>query len=480
MNLEPALNPRPHWAELLGDVTRYAIDFLEHLPERDVSGPVDADGLRAALGGPLPAVGGEPRTVVRQLAAAVAPGLVSSTSGRYFGYVFGGALPVAVAADWLTTVWDQCALLYAASPAAAVTEEVCGQWLVDLLGLPSHASVGFVTGCQAANFTALAAARHHVLADHGWDVEARGLCGAPVPRVLVSASCHASVGRALRLLGLGGQIRQVPCEPSGRMRLDAFRAALGDTRGPLIACLEVGDTDAGQIDPIAPVADLVHRYGGWLHLDAAFGMWAAASPRYRDLVAGLDRADSWATDAHKLLNVPYDSGIVFCAHPDAHGAALRIGAEYLGRDGGERDPVDWVPEVSRRARAFVLWATLRALGRSGVAAIVEHACEHASRLGALLAAADGVEIRNEVVLNQVLVSFRDPYGRDDDLHTRRVVELFQADGRCWGSGTTWQGRAALRLSVCNWSTTDDDIDTCVASVLTAHHRAALAGDRVLL
>lgn len=463
---------------LLRHAAESAIGYVEALPSRPVRATASARQLRETLDVDLPEALSDPMRVLDHLTKAVEPGLLPTTSGRFFGYVVGGALPIAVATEWLTTVWDQCAVNYAGSPAAAITEEACARWLIDLFGLPAHVSTGFMSGCQAANLTGLAAARRHVLGAIGWDVEAHGLCGAPAPRVLVSDGCHATVLRALRLLGLGGQIHRIPVDARGKMAVDELAKTIDATSGPLIVCAQVGSTDTGSIDPLPEICELAHAHDGWVHVDAAFGMWAAASPKLRDRVRGLELADSWATDAHKWLNVPYDSGIAFCAHPAAHRAALALHADYISMREPERqrDPMDWTPELSRRARSFVLWATLRTLGRSGVAELVERCHYHARYLAARLRSCPGIIVLNDITLNQVLVRFADPSGREDDRHTNNVIEHFQCHGAGWASGTRWLGQTALRLSVCNWSTTIDDINACAESLINCHHAAGVNPD----
>jgi glutamate/tyrosine decarboxylase-like PLP-dependent enzyme len=385
--------------------------------------------------------------------------------------VFGGATPASLAADWLTTAWDQNAGLYAASPAAAVVEDVTARWLAELFGLPGSTSVGFVTGAQMANFTALAAARHEVLRRAGWDVERDGLIGAPPIRVLAGAERHDTIDRALRFLGLGTNcIVPIAVDEQGRMRTDALAEALdsdpGRTAGgtgiarPTIVCAQAGNVNTGAFDPIAEICDRAHAHDAWVHVDGAFGLWAAVSPGLGQLVDGIDRADSWATDAHKWLNVPYDSGIVLCAHPEPHRAAMSIRAAYLIQDeNGERDSLDYNPEFSRRARGIPVYAAIRALGRDGIAEIVDRCHAMANRFADQLRGA-GVEVLNDVVLNQVLVRFR-----DDDAVTRRVVTEVQNEGTCWMSGTTWQGKAAMRISVSNWTTGPEDIDRSAEAVL---------------
>jgi len=454
---------------LLERTAAHAAGFLEGLPERPVGPTATLEQLHKTLGGPLPAGPGDPGQVIDDLAAAAEPGLSAIPSGRYFGFVIGGAVPAALAADWLTATWDQNAGLYAISPAAAVVEDVTGRWLAELLGLPAGVSFAFVTGCQMANFTALAAARHHVLAATGWDVETLGLAGAPQIRVLAGEERHVTIDRALRYLGLGtASLRAVPVDGQGRIRPDALQTALAEPGGPAIVCAQVGNVNTGAIDPVGPICDAAHEIGAWVHVDGAFGLWAGASPSLAPLVEGAGQADSWATDGHKWLNVPYDSGLVFTAHPLAHRAALAVVASYLihADEDARRDAVMWTPEFSRRARAFPVWAAIRSLGRSGIAELVERCCAHARRFADRLGGQAGVEVCNEVVLNQVLVRFLDPAG-DHDARTREVVRRVQEDGTCWLSGSTWQGRAVMRISVSNWSTTTEDVDRSVAAILQA-------------
>jgi len=338
--------------------------------------------------------------------------------------------------------------------------------LAELLGLPIGVSVGFVTGAQMANFTALAAALHDVLRRVGWDLASDGLWGAPRARILAGQARHGTIDRALRFLGVGkAAIVEVESDDQGRMKPEALAALLEEGEGPAIVCTQVGNVNSGAIDPVGEICEIAHRHGAWVHVDGAFGLWAAASPRLRPVLTGVELADSWATDAHKWLNVPYDSGLAFCAHPDAHRAAMGIRAGYLMHSaGGERDPLDYNPEHSRRARGFAVYAALRALGREGVTELVERCCALAGHFAGQLAAADDIEVLNQVVLNQVLVRFRAGDG-DDDAYTHRVIERVQNDGTCWMSGTTWQGRAAMRISVSNWSTDEADVDRSVAAIL---------------
>lgn len=455
----------------LGLTADYAAQFLATLGERPIRAEASVEALRAALGGPLPEEGREAAHVVAELVAAAEPGIVAMPSGRYFGFVVGGALPAALAADWLTSTWDQNAGLVALSPAAAVVEEVAIEWLRELLGLPEGVSAGFVTGCQMAHMTALAAARHHVLAGAGWNVNRDGLQGAPRIRVLVGEHRHITIDRALRYLGIGtAQIEAIAADVHGRLRADELRDALAGNQAPTIVCAQAGDVNTGAFDPLGEIADAVEGTNAWLHVDGAFGLWAFSSPRFRHLVAGVERADSWATDGHKWLSVPYDSGIAFCAHPESHRAAMAVRASYLEHvePGAARDQVDWNPEFSRRARGFPIYAAIRALGRDGIAELVERCCDHATRFAELLGDQPDVEILNDVVLNQVLVRFE-----DDDAVTRATVQRVQEEGTCWLSGTEWRGRAAMRISVSNWQTSADDVERSAGAILEA--AAAVSG-----
>jgi len=439
--------------ELLHLTADYAADFLATLDDRRITPSATLDELRAQLGGPLPQDGLDPRVVIASLVEGVEGGIVCIPSGRFFGFVIGGALPSSLAADWLTSTWDQNAGLYAGGPAASVVEEVCRGWLAELLGLPAQVSAAFVTGCQMAHVTALAAARHAVLERAGWDVEADGLAGSPKITVVVGAKRHVTLDRALRLLGIGASsLVVVPADDQGRMLVDRLPAL----DGPTIVCGQAGEVNTGAFDDLNAIADHVAGTDAWFHVDGAFGLWAAASPSLRHLVRGSERADSWATDAHKWLNVPYDSGIAFCAHPEAHRAAMRVTASYLIQPGDDRrDQVDWTPEFSRRARGFTVYAAIRELGAAGIAAMVERSCERARQFAELLRDG-GLEVLNDVVLNQVLV--RVPAD---------VVTRIQEDGTCWLSGTQWDGDHALRISVSNWRTTPEDVERSAEAILAA-------------
>jgi glutamate/tyrosine decarboxylase-like PLP-dependent enzyme len=452
-----------------------ALEFLEGLRCRRVCATASVEDVRAVLREPLPETGIPPERVIAALAEAAEPGLVATSGPRFLGFVIGGTLPVAIAADWLTSAWDQNAGGHAASPAAAVVEEVAGAWLLDLLGLPRTASIGFVTGGQMATFTCLAAARHAVLDEVGWDVAERGLIGAPRVHVVVGEEAHLTVFTALRMLGLGiGTAKRVQADRQGRMRLDHLREILAGCDGPTIVCAQAGNVNTGAFDAFEEIADAAHARGAWLHVDGAFGLWAAASPTLRRHVAGIERADSWAVDAHKWLNVPYDSGMAIVADPTPHRAAMVSGASYLVRSsaGEERDPNDWTPELSRRARGFAVYATLRSLGRRGVTQLVDECCARARGMAERLRSVPGVKVLNEVVLNQVLVGFAVPDGGSGDRFTRRVIARVQEHGTCWPSATVWQGTTAMRISVCSWATTEEDVVLSVEAIRDALRRCS--------
>jgi glutamate/tyrosine decarboxylase-like PLP-dependent enzyme len=460
-------------AKLLSRSMELAAAYLDSLDERRVGGPVDLASLRAALGGPLPDGPTDPVEVVESLSAAADAGLVASAGPRYFGFVVGGSLPAALGADWLASAWDQNAGLYVLSPAAAVAEEVAAGWLVELLGLPIGTSVGFVTGATMANFTALAAARHGVLARAGWDVERLGLQGAPPVTVVTHAGTHITVYASLQMLGLGREgehVRRIASDDQGRMRPDALREVLATVDGPTIVCTQAGNVNTGAFDPFAELIPIAHDRDAWVHVDGAFGIWAAAVPSMRRLMHGHEGADSWSTDAHKWLNVPYDSGLVFVRDASAHHGSMALGAEYyIQTAGAERDPYNWTPESSRRARGFTVLAALRSLGRTGLVDLIERDCAHARRMAERLAAGPRVSILNDVVLNQVVVRFKGPDddadGSAGDARTRAVIDAVQRDGTCWLGGTTWAGRAAMRFSVSGWQTTEADIERSADAIL---------------
>jgi glutamate/tyrosine decarboxylase-like PLP-dependent enzyme len=450
--------------DLLTDAATRAADHREQVAERPVfPSEIDLDALRNSLGSmddrSTPAA-----VVISELADAVEPALVSTTGPRYFGFVVGGALDAPTAADILTSGWDQPAFNAVTSPAAAVVEDIAGSWLRELLGLPSGASFGFVTGGQGANTVALAAARHQVLAQAGWDVEQHGLLGGPPVRVVANGERHATIDRALRLLGLGAAaLEPVATDSQGAIDVADLAHVLGRAYNPTIVCLQAGNVNSGAFDDFTAASAVAHDHGAWVHVDGAFGLWAAANPATRHLTAGIETADSWATDGHKWLNVPYDCGYAFCAHPDAHAAAMSYTAAYLTGQGqgGLRAPSDYVLESSRRARGFATWAALRQLGRTGVAELIERCCALARRFAEQLSAIEHVTIANHVVLNQVLVGF------GDDERTERIVERVQRSGECWMGATTWRGQRLMRISVSSWRTTEADVDRSVAAIVAA-------------
>ncbi|MEX2551597.1 MAG: pyridoxal-dependent decarboxylase [Actinomycetota bacterium] len=453
----------PDLRDLLGWTAELVATYREGVGNRPVAPSVDPARLRAALGGgQLPAEGADPSAVVEQLAAALDHALTATAGPRYFGFVVGGALDAATCADLLTTGWDQVAFNATTSPAGAIVEDVVGEWLKEAFGLPAHASFGLVTGGQGANTVALAAARHRVLANAGWDVEERGLVGAPRIRVVASEERHATIDRSLRLLGIGAAaVEPVAAGANGAIDPEALvRVLEAGPQAPTIVCLQSGNVNTGACDDLAAGCEAAHWRGAWAHVDGAFGLWAAVSPSTEHLVTGIERADSWAVDGHKWLNVPYDTGYMFCADPQAHAASMSYTAAYLvgHGEGSLRAPSDYVPESSRRARGFVTWAALRELGQQGLIELVDRCCALARGFGDRLGAIEGVEIGNDIVLNQVLVSF----GSDE--RTDRVIDAVQREGTCWMGGTTWRGRRYMRISVSNWSTTEADVDRSVAAI----------------
>jgi glutamate/tyrosine decarboxylase-like PLP-dependent enzyme len=453
----------------------YLKDVSKDVTSRPVRADLSGDELRARLGGPMPVAGEPAAGVLERLAEAARRGTVATQGPRYFGFVVGGSLPVATAADWLVSAWDQNCGIYVLSPLVSVVEDVAASWLLEIAGLPASWSTGFVTGCQMANFTGVAAARQHLLAQAGWDVNAQGLFGAPPIQVFVSDESHYTIFGALRMLGLGTErLRRIPTDEQGRMRAPELARALASTAGPCLVCAQAGNVNTGAFDPIAEIAEAAHERGAWLHVDGAFGLWAAASPARRPLVAGVERADSIAADAHKWLNVPYDSGLAIVVDPAPHRAAMGLRASYLQRgDDEERVGMDWVPESSRRSRVLPLYALLRALGANGVRDLVRRTCGLARRMASRLGEAAGVHVLNAVVLNQVLVQFDGVAGADADETTRTVIARVQANGTCWAGGALWQGRQAMRISVSNWSTTQADIDRS-ADAIVASYRSVTA------
>ena len=458
--------------ELLHHTSTIAAAFLDSLPTRHVGAVDRPDALRARLERPTPEHGESPARIVDELVRDLDGGLVASAGPRYFGFVNGGSVPAALAADWLVTAWDQNAGLFASSPAAAIVEEVTSRWILDVLGLPATATVGFVTGCQMANVTCLAAARHRVLDRVGWNVGDDGLVGAPPITVVIGDEAHVTIPRALGLLGLGRtRVVRVPADDQGRMRIDALTQILESVGPTLIVCAQLGNVHTGAMDPIGDIADATHERHGWLHVDGAFGLWARASPEQASGADGADRADSWATDGHKWLNVPYDSGLAIVADGDAHRAAMSGTAAYLVQHGGHVDPMTYVPEASRRARGLGIHAAIRCLGRRGIADLVDRCCALARRFAERLGAEDGIDVLNDVVLNQVLVRFTHGNERVSDELTRAVVVQVQQAGVCWLGGSNWRGREVMRISVSNWSTTAADVDKSADAILAALARA---------
>ena len=448
---------------LLEQTAEQAITYLEGLGTRGVAPTEDAITRLDAFDHALPEGPADPEAVLRLLHEIGSPATMAMAGPRFFGFVIGGALPVALAANWLATAWDQNSALYKVTPATAALEQIALRWLLDLLRLPADCGGAFVTGATMANFTALAAARHTLLARVGWNVEADGLFGAPPITVVVGAEAHPTLFKALGLLGLGrSRVVCVPVDGQGRMRPDA----LPDLTGPAIVCLQAGNINTGAFDPLVEICARAHDAGAWVHVDGAFGLWAAVAPSRALLTAGMTDADSWATDAHKWLNVPYDSGLAFVRDAAALRAAMAVTAAYLPTVSEQRNPSDYTPELSRRARGVEVWAALRSLGRAGLANLIERTCRHARRFAEGLAAA-GYQVLNDVVLNQVLVSFGDVET------TNYVIAAIQADGTCWCGGTIWQGQTAMRISVSSWATTDEDVERSLAAML----RIAARGPR---
>jgi glutamate/tyrosine decarboxylase-like PLP-dependent enzyme len=455
---------REDYENSLQRASEHALTWLGALDERPLPPSMQVDEIVSIVGGPLPERGLDPAEVVDLLAAAAEPGLMAINSGRFFGWVMGGLLPAGLAADWLVSAWDQNTGLRYATPAASALEETAGNWLLDLLGLPAGSDVGFVTGATMANFTGLASGRHSVLAERGWDVHRDGLSGGPRVRVLVGRERHATVDLALRMLGLGAPTA-VAVDDQGRIRVDALASALAEIPSdqPVIVVLQAGDLHSGAFDPFADAIAVARRHRAWVHVDGAFGLWAAAAPRLRTLTDGVAGADSWATDAHKTLNTPYDCGISIVADPKAVRSAFSVQAHYLisAHESSPGDPSDKVPELSRRARGIPVWAVLRSLGRDGVADLIDRLALRASQLAAGFATIPGAEVLNDVVYTQACVSF------GDDDRTRDVTARIIADGDTWMSGSRWHDRDVLRVSVSGWSTNENDVERALAAVRRA-------------
>ena len=440
---------------LLQSAAERSIRYLADLGNRPVAPDPGATIHLHQLDEPLPVTSMDPEQVIQILDDRCTPATMAMAGPRFFGFVIGGSLPVTLAANWLAGAWDQNSALYAVTPATAHLEQVALRWLIDLFGLPAGTGGAFVTGATVANFTALAAARHDVYAKAGWDIEGNGLIGAPPVSVLVGEEAHPSLIKSLGLIGLGrNRVARIPVDNQGRMRVNA----LPKMSGPTIVCAQVGNVNTGACDPIDQICEIAHQSGAWVHVDGAFGLWAAAAPSRMFLTKGLASADSWATDAHKWLNVPYDSGLAFVANREALRAAMAITAAYLPTETEHRNPSDYVPELSRRARGVEIWAALKSLGRSGVADLIERTCAHARKFGKGLTDA-GFEVLNDVVLNQVLVSFGSPEV------THKVIAEIQRDGTCWAGPTVWQNRNAMRISVSCWATTDEDVDKSLEAII---------------
>jgi glutamate/tyrosine decarboxylase-like PLP-dependent enzyme len=468
--------------DILARALRHAQAYLENLDDAPVATTIDVAELRARLGKPLPQRGVPADQVLDELVRDAAPGLLRSAGGRFFGWVLGGALPAAIAADWLATVWDQNAALYACSPSAAIAEEVAGAWLKDLLDLPRHSSFAFVTGCQMAHVTCLAAGRTLLLRKRGWDVGEQGLGGAPQIRILANAQAHASIARAATLLGLGrANIVPLATDALNRVTFDALQDALvlGE---PTIVVLQAGDIATGAFDRFRELIPLAKSADAWVHIDGAFGLWARSSAIHRDLTQGVENADSWATDGHKLLNTPFDCGYAFVAHPDDHKAALSLRASYLTHAEDARDEIDWNPEWSRRARGFATYAALRNLGREGVAELFDRCCRHACAIAEAIRTLPGAELVSAPVVNQALVRFRDQREcaseQDHDRRTDTVIAAINRDGEAFFTGCDWRGRRVMRISVCNWRTDDEALTRTIAAVrfaVLANQSADLRG-----
>jgi glutamate/tyrosine decarboxylase-like PLP-dependent enzyme len=464
------MDEKPLFAGPLSAAMHHALAYLDNIRERSVDATATLDELRYRIGFPLGQHGTDPKQVIEDLVHACEGGIVGSAGPRFFGFVIGGSLPAALAADWMTSAWDQNAGLYVCGPAAAVVEEVAGAWLKDLFGLPKSASFALVTGCQMAHVTCLAAARHHVLERAGWNVERNGLSGAPAIRILTSTEQHATVPRAARLLGLGtGCIDMLPCDGEGRLRADALESALKQRAGePAIVVLQAGDLNRGAFDDFRTLVPLAHAHDAWVHVDGAFGLWCAASQKYRYLLDGADEADSWSTDGHKWLNVPYDCGYAFVRDPAPHHASQGVHSSYLVQGGGARDQVDWTPEFSRRGRGFATYAALRQLGRDGVAELIDRCCAIAKELVERLGALSGAKALCEPLINQGMVRFFDPRPNateaDHDRITDAVIVSVRATGEAFFTPTSWHGVRAMRVSVSNWQTSMEDVAPVVACV----------------
>jgi glutamate/tyrosine decarboxylase-like PLP-dependent enzyme len=448
----------------------HAISHIETLDQSSVAATVDVETLRSRLARPLTDAAVPADQVIDDLARDVEGGLIGSAGGRFFGWVIGGVVPAALAADWMTSAWQQNAALYSTSPAAAVVEEVVGDWLKDLLNLPPSASFALVTGCQMAHVTCLAAARHAVLTRHNWDVEAKGLFGAPRIRILTSAARHGSFTRAVRLLGFGtDQIELIPVDSEDRLPASALEETLNqDPSSPAIVLLQAGDINIGAYDNFRELIPIAKKFGAWVHVDGAFGLWVTTTTKLRHLVEGVELADSWATDGHKMLNVPFDCGFAFVADRESHRASMASSAAYITLASNARDQMDWNPEWSRRSRCFASYAAIRSLGRQGIADLVERCSKHAHSIVTGIGKLEGAEMLWEPTINQGLVRFLDrsenASEEDHDRHTDAVIAAILKTGEAFFQGTTWRGRRAMRVSVCNWRTSDADVERVVNAV----------------
>jgi aromatic-L-amino-acid decarboxylase len=467
---------RSAFCEPLSAALKHALGHLAPARELSVAATASLESLRAKLCFSLPEAGTDGARVVDELVSGVEGGIINSAGPRFFGWVIGGSLPAALAADWLTSAWDQNAGLYACSPAAAIVEEAAGQWLKGLLHLPATASFALVTGAQMAHVTCLAAARHALLAKQGIDVERDGLSGSPAIRILTSTEKHGTIVRAVRLLGLGEKnLISLQADADGRLPAEILTNALQEnSTAPSVVVLQAGDLNIGAFDDFQTLIPIAKKHGAWVHIDGAFGLWAAASARYRHLLAGAGQADSWTTDGHKWLNVPYDCGYAFVADREAHRASLSHRAAYLTHDADARDQMDWTPEYSRRGRGFATYAALRQLGKAGVEALIDRTCGHAHALVTRMGSLQGAEMLWEPQINQGLIRFHDPRNgatdADHDAFTDRIMAAILASGEAFFTGTTWRGRRAMRVSVCNWQTSTEDVERvikCVARTLEA-------------
>lgn len=452
--------------ELFMNVASEANQYFELLQDTSIGVTSSIEEIKSSVDSDLPNEGEEPLTVIKKLISSVKKGLIHSQSSRYFGFVIGGSTPTSIAADWLTSVWDQNAQVYNTSPAASIIEDIVAQWILELLNLPKESSVGFVTGGQMANFTALNVARNTMLEKFGWDVELNGLQGSPHLNIIVSDSCHGTIHSAIRMIGLGKKnIKSVSSDLQGRINIDSLKDELNNCNGPIIICAQAGNVNTGAFDSFEEIMSLAKQHDAWVHVDGAFGLWACASPRLSHLVTGIEKADSWTVDAHKWLNVPYDSGIVIIRDFQNHRKLKTVQCSYAGSHiDGYRDCSQWVPENSRRARGFVLYAALRNLGRVGLRQIIDNSCFIANEFARQLADLPNVRVLNKVVLNQILFRVEPILDCDTNSFNRNVSKRIQEEGLSWIGTTEWLGETAMRISISNWSTTKDDVDRTIRSI----------------